>query len=91
MMIDDDHSEPAGTGETILILAVGMRDGIDMEKAIAEVKPGALTRVVTEPRQLDGLQADEFVLTQEFSAQRSIRMLYGAQRTTNRVRTQKGL
>lgn len=69
----------------IIVLALTNRDGYDMKRAIEEYAtdqeqeaPGVT--VCTDPGQLDGIKATELVMTEEFSSQRSIRMLYAAQK-----------
>lgn len=77
----------------IAVLAIGMRDGIDMEKSIKEVRPEAVVRIVSEARAADGMRVDEFVMTQEFASQRSIRLLTTVTRcvTKTRPKVQRGL
>lgn len=85
---------PAGTGEAILVLAVGPRDGGEMQRAISEVKPGALVRVATGPEGIAGFRATEFVMTQAFRSQRTVRMILAAEGAAARVvptHMQKGL
>lgn len=86
---------PAGTGETVIILAISAaRDGLEMRRALREVKPGAEALIVTEMRDIEGQPATEFVMTGAFRSQRSIRLLLAAETATQRVvptHTQKGL
>lgn len=73
---------PAGTGEYILVLATGPRDGGEMQRSISEVKPGALVRVATGPEGIRGFRATEFVMTEAFRSQRAVRMFLAAEAAT---------
>lgn len=84
----------AGEGERIVVLAVHTQDGHEMRKAIREVKPGADVLLATGPRDIGGYRATEFVMTEPFRSQRSIRMLLAAEHATRRAiptHVQKGL
>ena len=68
----------------ILILAISNLDARPMQQAIDEVEP-ARTTVVTDPGQLAGVAADEFVMTEAFAGQRTIRILHAAQESLMRA------
>jgi len=64
----------------ILVLAVSELDGQSMQRDALEVHPKADIVIATDPRSIDGLQPDEFVMTEAFASQRSVRMIMATQR-----------
>lgn len=83
----------------ILILAVSEMDARLMKKDIEdyatdqEWEGGVEVIVATDPRSIEGLVFDEFVMTEAFASQRSVRMILATQRGLRKgpTSTQKGL